>query len=220
VTDRHDQAFWARLFRVARALIRQVNIGELIIDHWSLGGGTGLMLQIDHRESHDVDIFLQDAQLLSFLDPEKHDFTFEIRPSYQDGDGATFLKLGFKDIGEIDFIVAQPKTKEPAILREIEGETALLETIPEIVAKKIVYRGSTIQPRDLFDIAAAAERHAGSIIAALRPYRGEVKRTLEAVEGVSTEFVGRAISQLLIRERFRPIAKTAIERTKELLRAV
>jgi len=31
-----------------------------MIDSWTFGGGTALMLQIDHRESFDVDIFLDD----------------------------------------------------------------------------------------------------------------------------------------------------------------
>jgi len=53
-----DEPDWARLFRIACALIRQVNSEQIIIDSWSFGGGTAMMLQIDHRESHDVDIFL------------------------------------------------------------------------------------------------------------------------------------------------------------------
>jgi Nucleotidyl transferase AbiEii toxin, Type IV TA system len=95
----NSQSDWARLFRVACSLIRQVNSEGPIIDHWTFGGGTAMMLQIDHRESHDVDIFLDDPQLLGFLDPAKHDFDFEILPSgYDTGDGFGFLKLAFKDI--------------------------------------------------------------------------------------------------------------------------
>ncbi|MGE0719408.1 MAG: hypothetical protein AB7P02_28460 [Alphaproteobacteria bacterium] len=45
---------WARLFRIARSLIRQVNANDAVIQSWSFGGGTAMMLQIDHRESHDV----------------------------------------------------------------------------------------------------------------------------------------------------------------------
>jgi nucleotidyltransferase AbiEii toxin of type IV toxin-antitoxin system len=63
------QSDWTRLFRMARATIEQVNSEQQIIDHWTFGGGTAMMLQINHRESNDVDIFLRDAQLLSFLDP-------------------------------------------------------------------------------------------------------------------------------------------------------
>jgi hypothetical protein len=95
--------------------------------------------------------------LLAFLDPEKHDFNLEIPPSDYTGDGNSFLKLVFADIGQIDFIIAQPKTGDPVTERVIEGETTLLETVPEIITKKIVHRGSAIQPRDIFDIAAASE---------------------------------------------------------------
>jgi hypothetical protein len=92
---------------MACALIRQVNSEQSIIDHWTFGGGTAMMLQINHRESRDVDIFLSDPQLLPFLDPQKHDFEFEIRPTASEGDGARFLKLAFDKIGQIDFIVGQ-----------------------------------------------------------------------------------------------------------------
>jgi hypothetical protein len=89
VSAQHSQSDWARLFRIASALIRQVNSERSIIDHWTFGGGTAMMLQINHRESRDVDIFLSDPQLLPFLDPQKHDFEFEIRPAASEGDGAS-----------------------------------------------------------------------------------------------------------------------------------
>jgi len=153
-----DRSDWATLFREACSLIRQVNSEQTIIDHWTLGGGTAMMLQIDHRESHDVDIFLDDPQLLGYLDPRKRDFTFEIEPTDYQGDGAGSLKLVFGVIGEIDFIVAGAKTSSPTIQKTVEGEAVLLETIPEIITKKIYHRGTSIQPRDIFDIAAAAEQ--------------------------------------------------------------
>jgi hypothetical protein len=58
---------WAQLFRVACALIQQVNSEQEIIDYWTFGGGTAMMLQIDHRESRDVDFFLRDPQFLPSL---------------------------------------------------------------------------------------------------------------------------------------------------------
>lgn len=66
-----------------------------------------MMLQINHRESHDVDILLPDPQFLPFLDPRLHDFEFEIMPSGYGGDGAGFPKLAFEGIGEVDFIVGR-----------------------------------------------------------------------------------------------------------------
>lgn len=179
-----------------------------------------MMLQIGHRESHDVDIFLPDPQLLSFLDPQKQDFKFNIPPSDHSGDGTTSLKLAFKDVGQIDFIVDQPKTTQPTIRRLIEEEDALLETLPEIIAKKIVHRGKSIKPRDIFDIAAAGESQADAIVAELKPYKTAVTGAIETIDRLNTDFVNKAISQLMIKERFGDIAKHSIERAKKLLKAV
>jgi hypothetical protein len=117
-----------------------VNVTESFIDNWTFGGGTAMMLQIGHRESHDVDIFLPDPQLLSYLDPRTHDFIFEIEPTDCTGDGARSLKLVFEDIGEIDFIVAGALTSNPTTSTTVAGEVVQLETIPEIITKKIYYR--------------------------------------------------------------------------------
>lgn len=95
-----------------------------------------MMLQIGHRESHDIDIFLCDAQQLGFLNPDKKDFQFEILPSEYNGDGASYLKLAFESIGEIDFIVGHAMTATPTVRRTIEGRSVLLETVPELSRKK------------------------------------------------------------------------------------
>ena len=220
MTTRKHEADWARLFRIASALIRQVNSERLLIDHWTFGGGTAMMLQIGHRESRDVDIFLDDPQLLPLLDPQKHDFQFEVRPADYRGDGTRFLKLRFDKIGELDFIVASALTSSSTKQATIEGETVLLETIAEIITKKIYYRGASIQPRDIFDIAAAGEHYANSIIEELKAYPDEVARSLAAIRQLKPDFVNGTISQLSIKDQYAAIAKTAIERTKEILQAV
>jgi Nucleotidyl transferase AbiEii toxin, Type IV TA system len=200
-------------------MIRQVNAEQEIIDHWTFGGGTAMMLQIDHRESHDVDIFLPDAQFLSFLDPQKRDFDFEIRPSDYTGDGTGFLKLGF-EFGEIDFIVAASLTSSPTTEATVEGEVVLLETIPEVIAKKVYHRGTSIMPRDIFDIAAGGEKHAESIIKELASYPDSVAGALAAIDKLKPDFVTASIEQLLIKDAYKAVAKTALDKTKELLKAV
>lgn len=150
-------ANWSLLFRTACSLINQVNAKQPVIDSWTLGGGTAMMLQIDHRESRDLDIFLADPQTLGFLDPQTHDFDYEVPLADSVSDGASFRKLVFKDVGEIDFIVGHAMTSSPTTRTTVEGEIFLLETLPEIIAKKIFYRGASIKPRDIFDIAAAAD---------------------------------------------------------------
>jgi hypothetical protein len=211
---------WAKLFREACSLIRQVNSEQAIIDHWTLGGGTAMMLQIDHRESRDADIFLDNPQLLGFLNPGTRDFKFAIQLTDYRGNGAGSLKLVFGEIGEIDFIVAGAMTSSPTTQTIVEGEAVLLETIPEIIAKKIYHRGTLITPRDIFDIAAAGEQHEDSVIKELGSYRNEVTQTLTTLDNLNAEFVNRAIADLAIKDQYKEVAKTALERSKEILRAV
>jgi hypothetical protein len=40
-----------------------------------------MMVQIGHRLSHDIDLFVDDPQLLGYVDPSKQSFDFEIKPS-------------------------------------------------------------------------------------------------------------------------------------------
>jgi hypothetical protein len=188
-----DVPYWARLFRIAYSLIRQVNSEQIIINSWSFGGGTAMMLQIDHRESDDIDIFLPDAQFLAFLDPK---------------------------LREIDFIVGHALTATPTTKRWIETEDVDLETTSEIIAKKIHYRGASIKPRDIFDIAAAAKHDRDPIVSALKAYKGDVTRTLLAIDRLNPNFVSATIAELAIKDQFRPIADTAIDDAKELLRLV
>jgi hypothetical protein len=54
----------------------------------------------------------------------------------------------------------------------------------------------------------------------LRPYKSEVAKALEAVARLNPEFVKNTISDLQIREQFKPIADDAIARTQQILRAV
>lgn len=179
-----------------------------------------MMLRIDHRESHDIDIFLPDPQLLAFLDPQKRDFQFETQPDDYRSDGALSLKFAFSNVGQIDFIVAGALTPAPATEFNVDGQTVLLETVPEIIAKKIYYRGSNMQPRDIFDIAAAGEERPESLIEILKMYQDRVAQALVAINKLNSDFINRAIQELAIKGGYKDVAKTALERAKEILRAV
>jgi hypothetical protein len=211
---------WRRLFRIAIDLMAHVNRDDKIIDEWSFGGGTAMMLQIGHRDSHDVDIFLTDAQLLGYLDPARASLRFSVVPDGYEGDGTKFQKFAYSGLGEVDFIVGQLLTRTPLALRSIEGIETPLETVPEIVAKKIYYRGASIRPRDIFDIAAAAETYEGEIIHELRRYRSQVEATLSMMGRLNIEFVSAAIDQLMIRPKYTRVASAAIGRTIAVLKAV
>lgn len=211
---------WALLFRIACSLIRQVNSEYMIVDGWALGGGTAMMLQISHRRSDDIDIFLPDAQLLPYLDPTLHHFDFEVMPSNRYGDGSRFPKLVFEESGEIDFIVSPPLTSAPTMRRTVEGEDVDLETIAEIITKKVHFRGAPIMPRDIFDIAAAARSHREPIVHAMRAYQDDVAVTLAAISRLKPDFVHATIATLAIEESYRQVAATALEDATELLRSI
>ena len=91
---------WRRLFAIAADLIDQLRekAGGFEFE-WSFGGGTAMMIQINHRESHDVDIFLDDPQLLGFIDPSKSQLSFSTGPAAYDGDGTRFQKFAFEGLG-------------------------------------------------------------------------------------------------------------------------
>lgn len=203
---------WRRLFHIAVDLIDQLreNAGGYEFE-WSFGGGTAMMIQIGHRESHDIDIFLDDPQLLGFIDPSRSSVRFDLVPSDYQGDGLRFQKLAFEGIGEIDFIVAGALTQAPFGTREVEGRAVRLETIPEIIAKKVYHRGSEAKPRDIFDIAAAARSQVGPIVNALRVFPEQVSRTRERLERLNPEFVTRAIGQLMIMPEYEASAADSLD---------
>lgn len=210
-------ADWKWLLRAAHGLIAQVNSPVSLIDNWALGGGTALMLRIDHRESHDVDIFLDDAQLLGFLNPETHDFSWERPPSGWDSDGHHFAKFAFAGIGEIDFIVAAPRTLAPSSLIDVEGHLARVETVAEVIAKKVYFRGAQIAPRDIFDIAAASLRAREDVSAALSKFPGHTRATLDRMNRLSRDFVSAVIEQLIVKDDFLSTKSHAFDLAHDVL---
>jgi hypothetical protein len=210
-------AQWNKLFLLACDLIDQVNCEHNIIDEWTFGGGTALMLQIGHRESDDIDIFLNDHQLLPYLDPARQNFQFSIAPSGYSGDGTGFQKIVFDGVGEIDFIVCPHVMEQPARSAVFEGRKIMLETIPEIIAKKIFYRGSLIAPRDIFDIAAAGTTHRREVVAALADHGKRVEAVLAQISRSDAQFITDVIAELQIRPAFRHLTGSAVDAAKELL---
>lgn len=210
---------WSKLFAIACDVIDQVNSEFPIIEEWTLGGGTALMLQIHHRHSHDVDIFIEDGQLLAFLDPRKATFRFEIMPRNYGGDGSTFQKLVFAELGEVDFIVSRQVTSRPFSKTLIEGRQILLETVGEIIAKKIFHRGANITPRDIFDLAAAAFVFRSDVDAALADVVEKVPLAIAAIERQNRDYLESVISDLQILPSFEHLQHSAVDHALAVLRS-
>ena len=97
-----------------------------------LGGGTRLMLELSHRISRDIDLFIRDPQWIGLMSPRLNDKVGDLVQGYEED--ATFLKLKFSE-GEIDFIVRMSLT---GLLPESsEKSLFLLEPVEEVLAKKL-----------------------------------------------------------------------------------
>jgi len=131
----------------------------------ALGGGTALSAYYwNHRYSTDIDIFVH----------SKSDITLMLRPKEWNANFLQMLQeLGYtgdckvhpvyteiviKDSYKIQFFSVEDKTKNPYNIVELWGEKVQVETVEEIIAKKIFYRAQKGNARDLFDIAIAIHK--------------------------------------------------------------
>ena len=212
---------WEKLFDQAVSIIRQANSPFSIVDDWTFGGGTALMLQIGHRESFDIDIFIEDPQVLPFLNPWTQGYTLEIDPDEYQTDGIRALRIIFAGIGEIDYICAPSLTEEPVNTSIVRGTKVSLETPAEIIAKKIYYRGASLQPRDMFDIACVAKYFGNDyVIENLLPFKDKTKAALAVAEEMDGSFARTIMGKLLCREEYSEIAGQAQATTIALFKAV
>ena len=108
VIAHRQQGTWRRLEQVALTIISDVRQHGSERFNPVLGGGTRLMLELDHRISHDIDLFMRDPQWIGYISPRLNDRVEELVSNY---DEAThYLKLVLPD-GEYD---ASTSTGRPA----------------------------------------------------------------------------------------------------------
>lgn len=212
---------WPILFDLAMEIFGHFEKTVGFAPSWSFGGGTALMLQIDHRESHDIDIFLDDPQILPYLNPEIQGFAMTRRPDEYRSDGTQALKLAYDELGEIDFICSSAILDVSSERREVREQMVNLETPAEIAAKKVYFRGWNLQPRDMFDLAAIAGHHGDDyVVAALRECGPDrCRKALQVVERVEPKAVNAVIGQLLYREKNAHLVADAQAITRRILRA-
>src|SRR5690242_7145920 len=128
---------WTTLFASALALTD--HLARVIANPvWTFGGGTVLMLRLNHRHSRDIDLFVPDPQYLGHVTPRLCDVAEDLTTEYVEA--ASYVKL-LLPTGEIDVVVGEPLTDEPWEVVQHQGRTLLVETNAEIVAKKMWHRG-------------------------------------------------------------------------------
>lgn len=108
---------WTALFPHALNLMAHLE-REASNIAWSFGGGTVLMLRINHRASKDIDLFVPDPQCLGYVNPRLSDAAESITTDYEEN--AEFIKLHLP-AGEIDIVVGTPLTEQPFELVDYGG---------------------------------------------------------------------------------------------------
>lgn len=212
---------WESLFDQSVSIINQANSRFKLLDSWTFGGGTALMLQIDHRESFDIDIFIDDPQVLPYLNPTTQGYSLQLNPDEYVSDGTHALKIVFADIGEIDFICAPSLTSDPTSRVTLRGIEVDVETPGEIIAKKVHYRGASLQPRDMFDLACVAKACGdGYVIQALSPFKNKAAAALSVAQRMDPRLASTVMGKLQSKAGYAEISKTAQAMTISLLREV
>lgn len=160
---------------------------------WSFGGGTVLMLRLNHRHSKDIDLFVPDPQYLGHFSPRLTDVAEALTTEYEEA--AEYIKF-FLPAGEIDVVVGTPLTDNPWEPVEYLGRTIHVESSAEIVAKKMHHRGQMAKARDLFDLCAVTElepeaievarpffaRHARAFLQRLRDHRDLARNEFDKID--------------------------------------
>jgi len=152
------------MLEATKSIIDNIGINENV----ALGGGTGLAVYWEHRFSTDIDIFIYGEDSYKNLDMLQPKF-------WTNNTKVLFNKLNFKnnyklhpiytelEISQnekIQFLTSKAITKEkPFLEKSIWGIDFNLETIDEIIAKKIFYRCEKNNARDIFDIAIAIHKN-------------------------------------------------------------
>ncbi|GAC1529378.1 MAG: nucleotidyl transferase AbiEii/AbiGii toxin family protein [Ramlibacter sp.] len=185
---------WATLF--ASALVLTDHLATVIARPvWTFGGGTVLMLRLNHRHSRDIDLFVPDPQYLGHVTPRLCDAAETLTTEYVEAAGYVKLLL---PAGEIDIVVGEPLTDAPWEVVQHKGRAILVETNAEIIAKKMHHCGDQAKARDLFDLCTVADldpaaidqaspffrRHGDAFIAQLKANAGYIEEDFAQIQRI------------------------------------
>ncbi len=168
---------WRSLIRRAVARLEAVGLDRR---DWTWGGGTVLMLRHQHRESYDIDIFINDVQYLSYLSPRLNERDTADMLAYNEL--ANHLRLEYPE-GEVDFLTVAPVF--PHLKPEnitVKGLDGFIQVMPdkEILGQKLHYRATGFTGRDLYDFIAVTRSRTDLLLD--RELREIAKQRRDALE--------------------------------------
>ncbi len=154
----------------------------------ALGGGTALSAYYwGHRFSTDIDIFIYSnmADVLKKIDPRKTSGLIRKRLAKINYAGdlkmhPIYTELSIDDDSKMQFFIVKGFTSTPYSEVTLWDKTILIESIEEIIAKKVYYRCGDGNSRDLFDIAVAIHENP-SILMSINVKKEKIETLLERV---------------------------------------
>ncbi len=156
------------------------------------GGGTALSIYyFQHRLSFDIDLFLIDQQYLSYFSP-KH--WIEDTGNFDDRhyiDAHNHIGVVSANNIKVDILV---DSSSSSLLidssKKIFSFNIRVESIEDILAKKIVFRKKDNKARDIFDIAVAISKDdtvIDSLLSNERITQEDLKIFLQALENINMQ---------------------------------
>lgn len=122
------------------------------------GGGTALAIyHFQHRKSFDIDLFVTDPQILGYLSPKHWLEDSHLFNTAKYIDLANHIRLLTKENIKIDILVSQDFISHAIIddSKVFFSENIYVESLEDILAKKIVYRKDQNKSRDIIDLGVA-----------------------------------------------------------------
>jgi len=211
---------WQRLLDRALKGIDALEQSGTPLRWWSFGGGTALMVQHQHRNSKDIDIFIGDPQYLTLLSPRLGGESIWDSPDYDEA--AHYLKIRYNE-GEIDFIVSDLLTDLPLESYVFRGKTVPIEHPVEVAIKKLYHRAEGLKPRDIFDIAIIMNKHEEVLMSKIRSMTilSKVRHLLiNRLHTLPQDYYEEALEELEIFEQWNFIKPQAREMVSDLIQEI
>ena len=155
----YNFAIQKKMLEISLKMLEENNISEVA----ALGGGTALSAFYwdEHRFSTDIDIFIYaNEEKKNLLRPNKwsNSIKADMAEIGYTGDFKfqnIYVEFALNKDYKMQFFDVKPFTTTPYTKELLWGQNINIESIEEIIAKKIHYRCEKGNARDLFDIAIA-----------------------------------------------------------------
>jgi hypothetical protein len=210
---------WKELLAPCFAVVDAVTSEHKVDFPIRIGGGSMLLRRYRHRKSKDLDLFVSDVRLARWCSPRFNEAAMDLFPDYSEEGTAVKLIIGMQ---EVDVIAVAPIMSDDEALDAviIKDRSVLVERPREILAKKIIYRGRTFQPRDIFDLACVATAEPAEV-AAILPYLNptnidDLTASFNAMEPVLNKELGNKVEAFA---EFEPVLEQCLEISRGVVEA-